>query len=97
MSQKTQYATIIFPDHVYEEIKLLQKELSHKDNKIWDISSTIKLLLRFCLHEENDLIYAQDYSFLREYMYEKESFVKDFTSSVCMSTCVTDYDRQSFD
>jgi len=96
MSQ-IKYATIIFPDHVYEEIQVLQKELSHKDNKIWDISSTIKLLLRFCIQEENDLIYAQNYSFLREHMCRKESFVRDFTSSVLMSACLTNYDRQSFD
>ena len=92
MAQKIQYATIIFPDHVYEEIQLLQKELSHKDDKIWNISDTINLLLRFCLHEENDVIYAQNYSFLREYMYGKESFVKDCTLSVLRSTYVTDYE-----
>ena len=57
MAQKIQYATIIFPDHVYDEIQLLQKELSHKDNKVWDISSIIKSLLQFCL-EGNDLIYT---------------------------------------
>ena len=89
MAQKIQYATIIFPDHVYDEIQLLQKELSHKDDKIWNISDTTKLLLQFCL-EENDLIYAQNYSFLREYTYGKESFLKDFTSSVLMS--ITNYD-----
>lgn len=91
MSQKIQYATVIFPDHVYEEIQLLQKELSHKDDKIWNISDTTKLLLQFCL-EENDGVYAQNYSFLREYTYEKESFLKDFTSSVLRSIYVTDYE-----
>ena len=97
MAQNIQYATIIFPDHVYEEIQLLQKELSYKDNKIWSISNTINLLLRFCLHEENDVIYVQNYSFLREYTYGKESFLKDCTLSVLRSTYATDYDRQSFD
>lgn len=91
MSQKIQCATVIFPDHVYEEIQLLQKELSHKDDKIWNISDTTKLLLQFCL-EENDGVYAQNYSFLREYTYEKESFLKDFTSSVLRSIYVTDYE-----
>jgi hypothetical protein len=96
VSQKIKYATIIFPNHVYDEIQLLQKKLSRKDNKIWSVSNTINLLLRFCLHEENDLIYAQNYSFLRGYMYEKESFLEDFTLSVFRSTCLKDYDRQSF-
>lgn len=96
MSQKIKYATIIFPNHVYDEIQLLQNKLSCKDNKIWSVSNTINLLLRFCLHEENDLIYAQNYSFLRGYMYEKESFLEDFTLSVFRSTCLTDTDRQYF-
>ena len=89
MSQ-IQYARIVLPDHVYEEIQLLQKELSHKDDKIWSISDTIKILLRFCLEE---LIDAQIDSFLREYMCKKEAFLEDFTSSVFMST-VIDYDSQ---
>ena len=83
MSQ-IQYVTIIFPDHVYEEIQLLQKELSYKDNKNWSASDTIKLLLQFCF-EENDVIYAQNYSFLREHIYEKESFLEDFMSTVLRS------------
>jgi hypothetical protein len=90
MSQ-IQYATIIFPDHVYEEIQLLQKELSHKDDKILDISDTIKILLRFCL---GDLVDSQIDSFLREYMCKKETFLENFTTSVFMSTRVIDYDSQ---
>lgn len=89
MSQKIHYATIIFPDHVYDEIQLLQKELSYKDHKIWSFSETIKLLLQFCL-EEKDLIYVQ-YSFLREYMHERESFLEDFMSSVFMSMSSRSY------
>ena len=87
MAQKIQYATIIFPDHVYEEIQLLQKELSYKYNKIWSISNTINLLLRFCLHEENDVIYVQNYSFLREYTYgrviSKRLYFKCFKIYIC--------------
>lgn len=89
MSQ-IKYATIIFPDHVYDEIELLQKELSCKDNKIWSVSNTIKILLRLCL-EENDLIYAQ-YTFLKEYIFERESFLEDFMSSVLMSMSSRNYD-----
>jgi len=96
MSQKIHYATIIFPDHVYDEIQLLQKELSHKDHKIWSFSDTIKLLLQFCL-EENDSNYTQSYSFLREHMCKRKSFLDDFTSSVFMSTHLTNFDRQYFD
>jgi hypothetical protein len=75
---------IIFPDYIYEEIQLLQKELSHKDGRVWSISSTVNLLLRFCLHEEN-AIYAQNASFLRDYLYAKESLLEDFTSRIFMS------------
>lgn len=89
MSQ-IKYATIIFPDHVYDEIELLQKELSYKDNKIWSVSNTIKLLLRLYL-EENDLIYTQ-HSFLKEYMYKRESFLEDFMSSVLISMYSRNYD-----
>jgi len=88
MSQKIQYATIILSDHVYDEIQLLLKELSSKDNRIWSISNVINLLLRFCLHEENDLIYARNFPFLREYLSGKESFLEDFTSNVFRSTCL---------
>lgn len=90
MSQK-QYTTIIFPDHIYDEIRLLQKELSYKDNKIQSLSDTINLLLRFCLEEKN-LIHTQNYLFLMEHMCERESFLKDFTSSVLMSM-YSDYDE----
>lgn len=85
MSQKIKYMDIIFSDHIYDKIYLLQKELSHKDSKVWSISSTINLLLRFCLHEENSVIYAQNASFLRDYLYAKESFLEDFTSRIFMS------------
>jgi hypothetical protein len=78
MAQKIRYVEIIFPDHIYDEIQLLQKELSYKDGKVWSVSSTINLLLRFCLHEEN-MIYAQNASFLSDYMYAKESFLEDFS------------------
>src|SRR3989338_9101894 len=85
MTQEISYVEIIFPDHVYEEIQLLQKELFRKDGKIWSVSSTINLLLRFCLHEENNVIYAQNASFLRDYLYAKESFLEDFISRIIMS------------
>ena len=90
MSQ-IKYATIIFPDHVYEEIQLLQRELSYKDDKIQSISDTIKILLQFCLDE---FIGARIDSFLREYLCKKEAFLEDFTSSVFRSTFVIDYDLQ---
>ena len=83
MSQ-IQEVTVIFPDHVYDEIQLLQKELSCRDGKMWSISDTINLLLEFCL-EERDLVHTQHYLFLIEYMYERESFFKEFTSSVFRS------------
>lgn len=85
MAQKIQYVEIIFSDHIYDEIKLLQKELSHKDGRVWSISSTINLLLRFCVYEKNNVIYAQNYLFLKDYLYAKEAFLKDFTSRVFMS------------
>ena len=85
MSQKIHYVGIIFPDHIYDEIQLLQKELTCKDERVWSLSSTINLLLRFCLHEENNVIYAQNASFLRDYLYEKESFLEDFISRIFMS------------
>lgn len=91
MSQ-IQEVTVIFPDHVYDEIQLLQKELSYRDSKMWSISDTISLLLEFCLEEEG-LIHTQNYLFLVGYMYERESFSKDFTSSVFKSMHSTDYDR----
>ena len=85
MSQKIQYVEIIFPDHIYDEIQLLQKELSRRDDRVWSVSSTINLLLRFCLHEENNVIYAQNASFLSDYLYAKESFLEEFSSRVFMS------------
>ena len=85
MSQKIHYVGIIFPDHIYDEIQLLQKELTCKDERVWSLSSTINLLLRFCLHEENDVIYAQNASFLSDYLYAKESFLEEFSSRVFMS------------
>jgi len=84
MSQKIKYMEIILPDHIYEEIQSLQKELSHKDGIVWSISSTIDLLLRFCLHEDN-VIYARNASFLRDYLDAKESFLEDFISRILMS------------
>ncbi len=84
MSQK-KLATVILPDYVYHKIKFFQKELSYKDNKEWSISDTVNLLLKFCLYEENDLIYTQDYSFFKEFTYGKESFLQDFTSNVLRS------------
>jgi hypothetical protein len=85
LSQKIQYKTIIFPEHVYDEIQKLRVELSRKDRKTYSISNTINLLLRFCFDEGNCFIFAQDYSFFRDYMYEKESFLEDFISSVFIS------------
>ena len=84
MSQKIKYMDIIFPDYIYDEIQSLQKELSHKDSRVWSISSTVNLLLRFCLHEDG-VIYDQNASFLRDYLYAKESFLEDFTSRIFMS------------
>ena len=84
MSQKIKYMDIIFPDYIYDEIQSLQKELSHKDSRVWSISSTVNLLLRFCLHEDG-VIYDQNASFLRDYLYAKESFLEDFTSRIIMS------------
>jgi len=85
LSQKIHYKTIIFPDHVYDEIQKLQRELC-RDGKIHSISYTINLLLRFCLDEDNYFIFTQDYSFLRDYMCKKELFLEDFISSVFIST-----------
>ena len=85
MAQKIHYVKIIFSDHIYDEIELLQKELFYKDGRVWSVSSTINLLLRFCLHEENNIIYAQNASFLKDYLYEKESFLEDFISRIFMS------------
>lgn len=80
---------VILSDYIYEEIQLLQKELSHKDGIVWSISSTVDLLLRFCLHEDS-VIYAQNASFLRDYLYAKESFLEDFISRVFMSAQLAD-------
>lgn len=85
MAQKIQYVEIIFSDHIYDEIQLLQKELFYKDGRVWSISSTVNLLLRFCLHEENNVIYAQNASFLSDYLYAKESFLEDFISRIFIS------------
>ena len=54
MSQKIHYASIILPDSIHDEIQLLQKKLSNKDNKMWSFSNTFNLLLRYSLDEEND-------------------------------------------
>jgi hypothetical protein len=90
-----QYAEIILPDNIYDEIRLLQKKLSHKDNKVWSFSNTVNLLLRYSLCEENGLIYTQ-YQFLREYLCERGSFLEDFTTGICRSACL-DYEyMQSF-
>ena len=86
LSQKIQYRTIIFPDHVYAEIQKLQKELSHKDGKTHSITDTINLLLRFCIDKENCLIFVQDNPFIRDYLHEKKSFLDDFISSVFISS-----------
>ena len=85
MSQKIHYASIILPDSIHDEIQLLQKKLSNKDNKMWSFSNTFNLLLRYSLDEENDFVYAHNYSFLVEYLKGKESFLKDFTTSVLRS------------
>jgi len=85
LSQKIQYKTIIFPDHVYAEIQKLQRELSYKDGKTHSITNTINLLLRFCIDKENYLIFVQDYPFLRDYLYGKKSFLDEFISSVFIS------------
>ena len=90
MSQ-IQHYTIILPDHVYDEIQLLQKELSYKDDKTWNISDTINLLLRFCYGEENDFKCDKNYSFLIQHTYKKESFLEDFTSSVLRSTYLVNH------
>jgi len=37
------------------------------------------------LYEETDIIFAQDHLFLRNYLYEKELFLKDFILSVIMA------------
>ena len=85
LSQKIQYRTIIFPDHVYVEIQKLQKELSYKDGKTHNITNTINLLLRFCIDKENYLIFVQDNPFLRDYLHEKKSFLDEFISCVFRS------------
>jgi len=79
-----QFKTIIFSENVYDEIQKLQRELC-KGGKIYSISNTVNLLLKFCMYEENDIIFAQDHLFLRNYLNEKELFLKDFISSVFMS------------
>lgn len=84
MIQKN-YATVIFPDHVYDEILLLKKELSCRYERLWSLSDTINLLIRFSFHEKNDLVYDQNYSFLNRYMDGKESFLQDFTLNVLRS------------
>ena len=86
MSKKIYCRTIIFSNPIYDEIKLLQKELTNKDGKTWSISSTVNLLLRFYLCEENDLFYAQNVSFLRDFMQGKELFLEEFISRILIST-----------
>jgi len=82
MSKKRQYREIIFPDHMYEEIQLLQKELSVKEGKVWSVSSTVNRLLRFCLYENMD---AQKDSFLKDYLRGKKPFLDEFITRVTIS------------
>lgn len=85
MSQKIHYASIILSENIYAEVELLQKKLSDKDNKIWSFSNTVNLLLRYSFHEENCFVYAQNHSFLDDYLVGKESFLKDFSTNVLRS------------
>lgn len=84
MSKKIRHIDVVLQDYIYEEIQLLQKELSHKDGREWDISSTVNLLLKFCLYEDSRS-YAQNASFLRDYLHTKESFLEDFISRIFIS------------
>ncbi|EGG42062.1 Hypothetical protein Nlim_1077 [Candidatus Nitrosarchaeum limnium SFB1] len=75
---------IILSDHIYDEIQLLQKEISIRDGKVWSISSTVNLLLLFCLREECR-IGIQNNLFLQDYLHEKKSFLDEFVSRIVIS------------
>ena len=86
MTKKALYHTIILPDSVFTEIKLLQNELSKIDDTIWTLSDVINLLLRFTFDQKHGPIYNQKEVFLKEYLYGKELFLEKFSKYVCMST-----------
>ena len=84
MQKKIHHRTIILSDRIFEQIQLLQKELSKRDGHMWDVSETASLLVQFCVNGI-DMTCRQDYSFLLGYISEKEPFLKEFCLRVYMS------------